>query len=44
MTGDTGKILTLRVTTKKTTKKGVHTFIIRFANGEQTSVKYNDTK
>jgi hypothetical protein len=43
-TGDTGKILTLRVTTKKTTKHGVHTFIIRFANGEQTSVKYNDTK
>jgi hypothetical protein len=44
VTGDTGKILTLRVTTKSTTKKGVHTFIIRFANGEQTSVKYNDTK
>jgi hypothetical protein len=44
VTGDTGKILTLRVSTLKTTKKGVHTFIIRFANGEQTSVKYNDTK
>jgi hypothetical protein len=42
--GDTGKILTLKVTTKSTTKHGVHTFIIRFANGEQTSVKYNDTK
>jgi hypothetical protein len=34
----------LKVTTAKTTKHGVHTFIIRFANGEQTSVKYNDTK
>ena len=44
VTGDTGKILTLRVSTSKTTKKGVHTFIIRVANGEQTSVKYNDTK
>jgi hypothetical protein len=43
-TGDTGKILTLKVTTAKTTKHGVHTFIIRFANGEQTNVKYNDTK
>jgi hypothetical protein len=42
--GDTGKILTLKVTTKSTTKHGVHTFIIRFANGEQTNVKYNDTK
>ncbi len=44
VSGDTGKILTLKVTTKSTTKKGVHTFIIRFANGEQTSVKYNDAK
>jgi hypothetical protein len=41
---DSGKLLTLHVTTKKTTKKGVHTFIIRFANGEQTSVKYNQVK
>jgi len=24
--------------------KGIHTFIIRFANGEQTNVKYNDVK
>jgi hypothetical protein len=44
VSGDTGKILTLKVTTKSTTKKGIHTFIIRFANGEQTSVKYNDVK
>ena len=44
VSGDTGKILTLKVSTKKTTKKGVHTFIIRFANGEQTSVRYNDVK
>jgi hypothetical protein len=41
---DTGKLLTVKVTTKKTTKKGVHTFIIRFANGGQTSVKYNQVK
>jgi hypothetical protein len=39
-----GKQLWLHVWTLKTTKKGVHTFIIRFANGEQTSVKYNDVK
>jgi hypothetical protein len=39
-----GKQLWLHVWTLKTTKKGVHTFIIRFANGEQTNVKYNDVK
>ncbi len=44
VTKDNGKLLTVRVTTKKTTKHGVHTFMIRFANGEQTSVKYNDAK
>jgi hypothetical protein len=37
-------LLTVTVTTKKTTPKGVHVFIIRFANGEQTNVKYTDTK
>jgi hypothetical protein len=41
---DTGKVLTVRVTTKKTTPRGVHTFIIRFANGEQTNVKYSQGK
>jgi len=41
---DNGKLLTVRVTTKKTTPKGVHTFIIRFANGEQTNVKYSQGK
>jgi hypothetical protein len=41
---DNGKLLTVKVTTKKTTPKGVHTFIIRFANGGQTSVKYNEAK
>jgi hypothetical protein len=41
---DYGNLLRVRVTTLKTTKHGVHTFILRFANGEQTSVKYNDVK
>jgi hypothetical protein len=41
---DSGKLLTLKVATKSTTPKGIHTFIIRFANGEQTNVKYNDVK
>jgi hypothetical protein len=44
VTKDSGKLLTVTVTTKKTTPKGVHVFIIRFANGEQTSVHYTDTK
>jgi hypothetical protein len=44
VTKDSGKLLTVTVTTKKTTPKGVHVFIIRFANGEQTNVKYTDTK
>ncbi len=44
VTKDTGTSLTVRVTTKKTTPKGVHTFILRFANGEQTSVKYSQGK
>jgi hypothetical protein len=44
VSGDTGKLLTVWVTTKSTTPRGVHTFIIRFANGEQTSVKYNQVK
>jgi len=28
---DSGKLLTLKVATKSTTPKGIHTFIIRFA-------------
>ena len=44
VSGDNGKLLTVWVTTTKTTPKGVHTFIIRFANGGQTSVKYNQGK
>ena len=38
---DTGSILTLRVTVAKTTKRGIHTFKITFANGDVTTVKYN---
>ncbi len=41
VTGDTGTVLTVRVKVAKTTPRGVHTFTIIFANGEQTSVKYN---
>jgi hypothetical protein len=41
VTGDSGRLLTVWITSPKTSKKGVHTLIIRFANGEQTSVKYN---
>jgi hypothetical protein len=42
--GDSGKTLTLWITSKKTSKKGVHTLTIRFKNGESTHVKYNTTK
>jgi hypothetical protein len=42
--GDTGKLLSLRITTKKTSKTGVHTLTITFKNGESTHVKYNTTK
>jgi hypothetical protein len=38
---DNGKVLRIHVTVKTGTKKGVHTFIIVFKNGEQTHVKYN---
>jgi hypothetical protein len=42
--GDTGKVLTLHITSKKTSKTGVHTLTIRFKNGESTHVKYNTAK
>jgi hypothetical protein len=42
--GDSGKTLTLHITSKKTSKKGVHTLTITFKNGESTHVKYNTTK
>lgn len=38
---DTGKILTVRVSTKANTPRGIHTFRIHFANGETISVRYN---
>ena len=41
VSGDTGTVLTVIVKVAKTTPRGVHTFTIIFANGEQTSVKYN---
>jgi hypothetical protein len=42
--GDSGKLLTLHITTKMTSKRGVHTLTITFKNGETTHVKYNTTK
>ena len=42
--GDNGKLLTLHVTSKKTSKTGVHTLTITFKNGEATHVKYNTGK
>jgi hypothetical protein len=42
--GDSGKTLTLWVTTSKKGKTGVHTLTIRFKNGESTHVKYNTAK
>jgi hypothetical protein len=41
---DNGKLLVVKVTTKSTTPKGRHTFIIVFANGEQTHVSYTQVK
>jgi hypothetical protein len=38
---DNGKVLRIHVTVKAGTKRGVHTFMIVFKNGEQTHVKYN---
>jgi hypothetical protein len=44
VSGDTGKLLTVRVTSKKNSKTGVHTLTITFKNGESTHVKYNTVK
>ena len=41
VTRDTGKALSVRVTVKVGTPRGVHVFKIIFANGLSTSVKYN---
>jgi hypothetical protein len=39
--GDSGKLLTVKVTVKVGVKTGVHSFTIILANGKRTSVKYN---
>jgi hypothetical protein len=44
VSGDSGKTLTVWVTSKKTSKTGVHTLTITFKNGEATHVKYNTAK
>jgi hypothetical protein len=44
VSGNNGKLLTLHITSKKTSKTGVHTLTITFKNGEATHVKYNTAK
>ncbi len=44
VSGDTGRILTVRVSTKMTTPNGVHVFTITLANGKSTTVRYNQHK
>jgi hypothetical protein len=41
VTGDSGTLLTVRVTVNAGVKTGVHTFTIILANGKRTSVKFN---
>jgi hypothetical protein len=40
VTRDSGRVLTIRVTVRAGTRRGVHTFTIVFAHGERTSVRY----
>ncbi len=39
--GDTGRVLTIRVTIASFVARGVHTFYILFAHGQRASVRYN---
>jgi hypothetical protein len=41
VTRDSGRVLSIRVTIKAGTRRGVHTFTIVFAHGERTSLRYN---
>jgi hypothetical protein len=41
VTRDSGRVLTIRVTVRAGTRRGVHTFTIVFAHGERTSLRYN---
>ncbi len=41
VTGDTGKVLTVRVTVKAGTKKGVHHFTITFKSGKSLGLNYS---
>jgi hypothetical protein len=41
VTGDTGKLLTVRVNAEDGVKTGVHTFTVILANGKRASVKFN---
>ena len=41
VTRDSGRVLSIRVTVKSGTRRGVHTFTVVFAHGERTTVRYN---
>jgi hypothetical protein len=41
---DSGKLLTVRVTTKSTTKPRKYTFTVRLANGKQGRANYSVVK
>jgi hypothetical protein len=41
VSGDNGKVLTVRVTVKAGTPRGVHRFTITFMHGEKTAVNYS---
>ena len=41
VSGDTGSVLTVRVTASPTSPRGVHTFTVTLANGKSATVNYN---
>ena len=41
VSGDNGKVLTVRVSVAATSHVGVHTFTVRLANGKAATVRYN---
>jgi hypothetical protein len=38
---DTGRVITIRVSVKRSTRRGEHTFTLIFARGQRTSLHYN---
>ena len=41
VSGDNGKVLTVRVTVAPTSPRGVHTFTVTLANGKSARINYN---